>query len=401
MIQLSGKDSLKNRLRVNNKLLCSDNYKQLLEDGFESEYALDWRDQDNDLADSSFDLYLDLDDEFDWLEDELDGFAGPLLTKLKDTLRRGKEYLAVRLAISAGNRDENKLTNILFFARYPERQGQPIREGEPNYKHLVQEWLDIRKHIVRPALASGSGTPQPSQTKLKSGKACTLSSGGRCIRCGDCETCERRITAAVPRNLLLIPPELQFQGRKGRLNQEALQAYQRLLRAARADGIPAPYLAIFSSYRGYDTQAGLWRKRLLTKFSNLGYSSTKLKCVATAIDRTTKALKSQPIPHPKSSWLNRFLKELQKTGCPGLGNAGSMVRDLRKTTAPPGRSSHQTGRTVDIAVGHAPGFKTASSKLTNVKWQRSHTPYKWMVCNAHRFGFSPYIREPWHWEYNP
>ena len=27
--------------------------------------------------------------------------------------------------------------------------------------------------------------------------------------------------------------------------------------------------------------------------------------------------------------------------------------------------------------------------------------YKWLQINAELFGFYPYTREPWHWEYNP
>ena len=25
--------------------------------------------------------------------------------------------------------------------------------------------------------------------------------------------------------------------------------------------------------------------------------------------------------------------------------------------------------------------------------------YRWLVANAGRFGFVPYVYEPWHWEY--
>ena len=25
--------------------------------------------------------------------------------------------------------------------------------------------------------------------------------------------------------------------------------------------------------------------------------------------------------------------------------------------------------------------------------------YRWLVLNAERFGFVPYVYEPWHWEY--
>ncbi|MGK7915756.1 MAG: D-alanyl-D-alanine carboxypeptidase family protein [Prochloraceae cyanobacterium] len=239
-------------------------------------------------------------------------------------------------------------------------------------------------------------------TKPPNSSVISSPSGRRCIIYGDCKACERRITGGKPINLISIPPELlRNQNKKLFLNQEALRAYQKLLREARADGIAKPYLTILSGHRKYDLQARLWRKRLLAKFSKLGYSGAIFDCISTAINKTNRALKSKSFPHKSNDWLNRFLSELRKANCSASDDASSLVKNLRQTTAPPGRSTHHSGRTVDIEVGHAPGFNTANSKPENVKWQRKQAPYRWMVCNAHRFGFHPYLREPWHWEYNP
>jgi zinc D-Ala-D-Ala carboxypeptidase len=60
-------------------------------------------------------------------------------------------------------------------------------------------------------------------------------------------------------------------------------------------------------------------------------------------------------------------------------------------------SPHSTGHALDIYVGGEP--------VKTVDWNRMiqvQTPaYKWLVKNAHRFGFYPYFYEPWHWEYVP
>ena len=64
-------------------------------------------------------------------------------------VRRGMAVIAVRLAIARGIRDENKLTNLIFFARHPELKGRKIRRGE---RELAREWLAIRDRLVRPAL---------------------------------------------------------------------------------------------------------------------------------------------------------------------------------------------------------------------------------------------------------
>ena len=60
-------------------------------------------------------------------------------------------------------------------------------------------------------------------------------------------------------------------------------------------------------------------------------------------------------------------------------------------------SPHSTGHALDIYVGGEPVKTLDSNRLIQVQ-----TPaYKWLVKNAHRFGFYPYFYEPWHWEFVP
>ncbi len=62
-------------------------------------------------------------------------------------------------------------------------------------------------------------------------------------------------------------------------------------------------------------------------------------------------------------------------------------------------SPHRTGRVVDVVVGRAPGFNVDQSDDVN-RLHMSRTPtYRWLVANAHRFGFYNYVFEPWHWEW--
>src|SRR5688572_15938282 len=71
---------------------------------------------------------------------------------------------------------------------------------------------------------------------------------------------------------------------------------------------------------------------------------------------------------------------------PGAGRAALAVH-----------SPHSTGHAIDIYVGGEPVKTLDSNRLIQVQ-----TPaYKWLVKNAHRFGFYPYFYEPWHWEYVP
>jgi hypothetical protein len=53
-----------------------------------------------------------------------------------------------------------------------------------------------------------------------------------------------------------------------------------------------------------------------------------------------------------------------------------------------------TGRAIDLYLGD----RNASERVAHL---RTLPAYRWLVRNAGRFGFYPYSREPWHWEYNP
>jgi hypothetical protein len=63
------------------------------------------------------------------------------------------EVAAVRAAIQQGQRDVNKLTDLLFNRRHPERQAKPL---QPQQTGLVNEWLDIQAHLVLPALQAAA-----------------------------------------------------------------------------------------------------------------------------------------------------------------------------------------------------------------------------------------------------
>jgi uncharacterized protein YcbK (DUF882 family) len=60
-------------------------------------------------------------------------------------------------------------------------------------------------------------------------------------------------------------------------------------------------------------------------------------------------------------------------------------------------SPHNSGHAIDIYVGGDP----VSTKDANRALQVKTPAYRWLVKNAHKFGFYPYFYEPWHWEYVP
>lgn len=62
-------------------------------------------------------------------------------------------------------------------------------------------------------------------------------------------------------------------------------------------------------------------------------------------------------------------------------------------------SPHRTGRAMDLYVGQAPGYGPDSSADHNRLVMSKSPAYRWLVANAHRYGFVPYAFEPWHWEW--
>lgn len=318
-----------------------------------------------------------------------------LFQRIHNALASSQWYVALGLAVLAGDRDASRLTNMIFFARRPELKGKKLAATNPLFKQFSREWVDIRDRLVRPFLEKRpAGQPVvPSRPVVPSA---TPSKSKSCVQAGKCTACERRIHAAPPPQLKDVPADFGYYKREERLDAQALQAYQNMVQAARAEGVSSPYLKLVSGFRDYDKQGMLWRGRLLTVFKKLGCPESNLPCIASAIDRTTAALKSLPIPHPDGAWLTRFLAELKKGSCALGCDPKKAVQQLRAGTAPPGKSPHHTGRAIDIHVG---GGLSRDDK--NVAYQRKQPAYQWLVCNAARFGFYPYNVEPWHWEYNP
>jgi hypothetical protein len=85
-----------------------------------------------------------------------------------------------------------------------------------------------------------------------------------------------------------------------------------------------------------------------------------------------------------SAFRSREYQDKLRRESPNSGSAGLAVN-----------SPHFTGRALDLYVGGDPVDTRDSNRVLQVR-----TPvYQWLVRNAERFGFRPYVYEPWHWEY--
>lgn len=83
--------------------------------------------------------------------------------------------------------------------------------------------------------------------------------------------------------------------------------------------------------------------------------------------------------------------EVDAARCATSGNCDG----LRRAVCSP----HRTGTAVDLYVGQAPGRGVDSTAPDSRLYLSQTATYRWLVINAGRFGFVPYLYEPWHWEY--
>lgn len=103
---------------------------------------------------------------------EIDPSAAELDPELFEAVALGPsaERALILPQIAVGNRDENGLTNFVFWLRHPELKGQKLAKGQDR---LIAEWIQIRDSIVRPALAQLGGAA-PASSGTGTGKLGTL-----------------------------------------------------------------------------------------------------------------------------------------------------------------------------------------------------------------------------------
>jgi hypothetical protein len=128
----------------------------------------------------------------------------------------------------------------------------------------------------------------------------------------------------------------------------AHSAWNRMLSAAKDDGINTGVLQIHSAYRSV-----AWQRHIF------------------------------------DYWVEERRKERDEEGLASLS-----LKELHTLqtpwTAAPGTSAHHTGFALDLKLYEL--GKRDSKK---------HPAYTWLANHARTFGFYPYFPEGWHWEYNP
>ncbi len=97
--------------------------------------------------------YMAIHDDYPYRELEEEFSFSDFPKAILKVLHKGLEKVAVTLAVRFGTRNENKLTDLIFFGRHQERGGRFLKKRERNFKSLRFEWVSIRNLLVRPIVA--------------------------------------------------------------------------------------------------------------------------------------------------------------------------------------------------------------------------------------------------------
>jgi hypothetical protein len=100
------------------------------------------------------------------------------------------------------------------------------------------------------------------------------------------------------------------------------------------------------------------------------------------------------LPGPRTAWRSAADQAQVRKGQPNPYAAAA------------GIGAHMYGLAVDLALS-VPSLQIKEAntrtpdKMANVVRMYRSPVYKWLALYGSRFGWFPYRREPWHWEYNP
>ena len=303
-----------------------------------------------------------------------------------DAMAKGGWATAIAIAIGAGLRDINQLTNMVFWFRHPQMIGQKLRADQ---RDLAREWLQIRDQVVKPALASGvptapaapSGPSTPAPTAV--GKRTSIPSDG--LRWFGPASEETPELMAFMRKVY----DLHVKRSKGdfvdtlpdgalddvepykKARKDAAAKAREMLKAARAkleaDGLTDTVrIGVLSAYRSADHQFDIWQGK-----------TTKGKGGFPHYYAQTKATRRNP----------RYGGEHSDKA------AAYLAEYMANCVAAPGYSNHQDGLALDL------GTRKGKGRL--IKLYKGSWFHDWLRMNASTYHFEPLPSEAWHWTYRP
>jgi hypothetical protein len=303
-----------------------------------------------------------------------------------DAMAKGVWGTAIAIAVGAGLRDVNQLTNMVFWFKHPQLIGQKIRADR---RDLAREWLQIRDQVVKPALAGGvptgpaapSGPSTPAPPAI--GKRTSIPSDGlRWFGPASEETPELMAFMRKVYDLHVKQSTGDFvdtlpdgalddveSGKKAR--RDAAAKAREMLAAARAklaaEGLTDKVrIGVLSAYRSADHQFDIWQ------------------------GKTTKGKGGFPHYHAQTKATRRNPKY---GGEHSDKAAAYLAQYIAQYVAAPGYSNHQDGLALDLG--------TRKGKGGLIKLYKGSWFHDWMRVNARTYQFEPLASEAWHWTYRP
>jgi hypothetical protein len=287
-----------------------------------------------------------------------------------DALTNGLTSVGLTLAVAAGIREVDRLTDLVFYFRHPERIGRPIRRDE---RDLVREWLDIRDRTVKPALQPAPAPFRHPQTPPDALSADRLVWPGH----SEGELAFMRAVYLQERALakgdfVMDLPKSELDEIEGQwARKDAAAAARQLLaeaRAAAAAERPGVRLGIVSAYRPATRQFEIWQGR-------------------------------DPHGSDRGRGFPHYYAEAKRNGIVANGDFGPaavlrMAEYMHGFIASPGYSNHQDGLAFDFGTGDD-GPK-GLGLLRYGSWF-----HDWLQKNGRRLHFKPLSTEAWHWTYHP
>lgn len=309
----------------------------------------------------------------------------PLPRLAFNAMANGGWGTAIAVAIGAGLRDVNKLTNMIFWFRHPQMIGQKIG---PDQRDLAREWMDIRDGIVKPAFASASAPSAPSSPPttgpLGAGGRTSIPSDG--LRWHGPGEATPELMAFMRKvydlhvkrsrgNFVDTLPETALEevepgsGKKAR--KDAARKARAMLAAARAalaaEGLTGTVrIGVLSAYRSADLQFDIWQ------------------------GKTTKGRGGFPHYYQET----KSTRQHPKYGGEHSDKAAAYLAEyMALYVAAPGYSNHQDGLALDLG--------TRKGKGGLIKLYKGSWFHDWMCANARTYQFEPLASEAWHWTYRP
>jgi hypothetical protein len=357
---------------------------------------------------------------------------GPLFQRIQNALASGQWYVALGLAVMSGNRDANGLTNLLFFARHPELKGRKLLPADPNFKQLSREWVGLRDRLVRPFLEKRKASqPVDPKGSIPVGPAAPAGPAGP-APAGPAESGSTLIAAV---RAWLAAPDAPSRARY----ESAVRTW---IGSTDRSGIE---LLPDASQRRLFLEQVNWSREYFpgnqpkSEPGGGRQAEALFNAMARVIPerRVPQMIRYHDVTHivrdvpnnPRAKLYpearDAFLRMRDAAAAEGIRlvirsswRSAEHQREIAKRRPNPlavaaGRSAHMYGLAIDLRLS-VPGVSVSEADtwtcdkkthvcehMANVVRMYRSPVYKWMALHGREFGWFPYRREPWHWEYNP